>query len=106
MKIWTMALVGMMFCCVLYAQGVPPALFVKDGAGELEALGLAEVEVEVLIFGQLAETRMEMTFANPYERALAGDLYFPLPEGATVSGYALDIQGKMVQLLPQGPCLL
>lgn len=96
MRIWGMALMGMVFCGVLHAQGVPPALFVKDGAGELEALGLAEVEVEVLIFGQLAETRMAMTFANPHERALAGDLYFPLPEGATVSGYALDIQGRMV----------
>ncbi len=71
MRIWGMALMGMVFCGVLHAQGVPPALFVKDGAGELEALGLAEVEVEVLIFGQLAETRMAMTFANPHERALA-----------------------------------
>ena len=27
---------------------------------------------------------------------MEGDLYFPLPEGATVSGYALDINGVMV----------
>jgi len=38
-----------------------------------------------------------MTFANPHERALAGDLYFPLPEGTTISGYALDIEGQMVE---------
>ena len=27
---------------------------------------------------------------------MEGDLYFPLPEGATVSGYALDIEGRMI----------
>ena len=27
---------------------------------------------------------------------MEGDLYFPLPEGATISGYALDINGVMV----------
>ncbi|MCX7935118.1 MAG: VIT and VWA domain-containing protein, partial [Planctomycetota bacterium] len=37
-----------------------------------------------------------MVFANPNPRPLAGDLYFPLPEGATVSGYALDVNGVMV----------
>ncbi len=29
-------------------------------------------------------------------RQPAGDLYFPLPEGTAVSGYALDINGVMV----------
>ena len=37
-----------------------------------------------------------MTFANPTDRVMEGDLYFPLPQGSTVSGYALDIEGKMV----------
>jgi len=36
------------------------------------------------------------TFANPYDRVLHGDLYFPLSEGATISGCALDIDGKLI----------
>ena len=39
---------------------------------------------------------MTMTFANPNSRVMEGDLVFPLAEGSTISGYALDIQGKMV----------
>ena len=37
-----------------------------------------------------------MTFRNPLPYATEGDLYFPLPEGATVSGYALDVLGRTV----------
>jgi len=74
---------------------VPPALMVKVKEAS-EQLGLRTVKVDARIVGHLAETRMTMTFYNPHDRALAGDLYFPLPEGATVSGYALDIAGAMV----------
>jgi hypothetical protein len=80
----------------LAAQTVPPALFVQDGEKKLVPLNLTAVRTEVRIHGYLAETKMTLTFGNPHNRALAGDLYFPLPEGATVSGYALDVNGKMV----------
>jgi len=73
----------------------PPALMVKV-EDKSEPLKLSEVDVEVQILGHMAETRMTMTFFNPNSRRLAGDLYFPLPEGSTVSGYALDVHGKMV----------
>jgi len=39
---------------------------------------------------------LRLSIANRSDRVLEGDLYFPLPQGATVSGYALDIEGKMV----------
>ncbi|MEW6755785.1 MAG: VIT domain-containing protein, partial [Candidatus Latescibacterota bacterium] len=48
------------------------------------------------VVGHLAQTRTTLIFGNPPGRALAGDLYFPLPEGVTVSGYALDVQGELV----------
>ena len=77
------------------AQQAPPALMVNLGE-KSQPLPLAKVDTHVRVLGYLAETRTTMTFANPHGRALAGELYFPLPEGATVSGYALDIQGKLV----------
>ncbi|MBT9560304.1 MAG: hypothetical protein IV100_30035, partial [Myxococcales bacterium] len=61
-----------------------------------DKVGAKAVDVQVRIVGQLAETRMTLTFGNPHARALAGDLYLPLPEQATVSGYALDVAGHMV----------
>ncbi|HLA85461.1 MAG TPA: VIT domain-containing protein, partial [Thermoguttaceae bacterium] len=79
----------------LSAQTVPPALMVKEGDVS-KPLGLAKLEIHVRIFGSVAQTTTTMTFANPTDRPMEGDLYFPLPEGATVTGYALDIAGAMV----------
>jgi hypothetical protein len=64
--------------------------------GHSAPLGLAKSQTEVRILGGVAETTTTMTFTNPMARAMEGDLYFPLPEGATISGYALDINGAMV----------
>ncbi len=79
----------------LSAQTVPPALMVQEN-GRSTPLGLARLATEVRILGEVAETTSTMTFANPSPRAMEGDLHFPLPEGATISGYALDINGTMV----------
>ena len=79
----------------LSAQTVPPALMVQQDGRSLP-LGLAKLQTEVRILGSVAETTTTMTFANPTARAMQGDLYFPLPEAATISGYALDINGVMV----------
>jgi hypothetical protein len=74
---------------------VPPALMVQED-GRATPLGLTKLQTEVRILGPVAETTTTMTFTNPSQRAMEGDLYFPLPEGATISGYALDINGTMV----------
>jgi hypothetical protein len=78
-----------------WGQERVPRLVAWEG-GQEQALSLTKVAVEARLVGHLAETRMTLTFHNPNRRALAGDLHFPLPEGATVSGYALDIGGAMV----------
>ena len=79
----------------VFAQQSVPTIVVQD-EGKPEPLGLVELNYEVRIFGYFAETSATMTFANPLARATEGELFFPLPAGATVSGYALDIQGTMV----------
>src|SRR5688572_27148337 len=68
-------------------------LLSADGA----ALPLARLTVEATLAGFLARTTTTMTFRNDHDRPLAGELVFPLPEGATVSGYALDIEGALVE---------
>ncbi|MBR2838021.1 MAG: hypothetical protein IKE55_04530, partial [Kiritimatiellae bacterium] len=37
-----------------------------------------------------------VTFTNPNGRAFEGELEFPVPDGATVCGYELEINGEMV----------
>ncbi len=59
-------------------------------------LQITTADIDVRIVGHLAETRLTLTFFNPNARVMEGDLYFPLPKGAVVSGYALDINGVLV----------
>lgn len=77
------------------AQRAAPALLVNEGESATP-LRLAKAGAEARIFGDLAMVTVTMTFANPQDRQREGDLYFPLPEGAAVCGYALDIQGIIV----------
>jgi hypothetical protein len=79
----------------LSAQSLPPAMFVAGEQGS-KTLTLSKVETRAQIFGDLAETTVTMTFTSEAAREIEGDLFFPLPEGSTVSGYALDINGIMV----------
>ena len=73
-----------------------PTLMVTQ-AGQLIPMLVDSVDVNVVIRGLLAETTMTMVFRNPHNRVLAGELVFPLPAGATVSGYGLDVGGQLVE---------
>ena len=75
----------------------PPALMATVSEGQPpEPMQIARVDVESTIVGFLARTTTTLTFRNPHPRPLEGELVFPLPAGATVAGYALDIGGEMV----------
>jgi len=79
------------------AQERPPALLVQPpGQQSSQPVQLQKLEIESRIHGFLAETALTMTFFNPHPRPLEGQLVFPLPDGATVSGYALDVNGALV----------
>ena len=57
---------------------------------------LRSLEIHVTVMGLYAETTWTMRFYNPNNRDLEGNLTFPLPDNAVVSGYALDAAGQMV----------
>lgn len=72
-----------------------PRLMV-DEAGQSRPMVVEAVETTVVISGLLAETTTKMVFRNPHDRILEGNLHFPLPEGATISGFGLDVDGQLV----------
>ncbi len=81
---------------ISYAQ--MPALKVngeKDNPVVLE-----QMDIDIAITGNIATTTMQLRFKNNGSRVLEGELTFPLPEGVTVSRYALDINGKMREAVP------
>jgi len=74
----------------------PPVLLVKDEkAKESSPLKVSQFSVNVVVTGNTAETTMTMIFSNDTDRVLEGELVFPLNEGTTVSGYSLEVNGKM-----------
>jgi hypothetical protein len=69
--------------------------FIAAPHGE-EPVVLRNLAVRARVSGLFAETTQTLTFYNPNGRDLEGSLSFPLPDGAVVCGYALDVDGRMV----------
>src|SRR5829696_5787634 len=72
-----------------------PVLTGEDGK-PVAGVSLARANLKAVVSGTLAETTLTLTFANAHDRVLGGEIVFPLPEGATVTGYGLDVNGVMV----------
>jgi Ca-activated chloride channel family protein len=76
---------------------MPPRIIVPSRPQEPgQPMELREMEVRARIVGLHVEATTTTTFFNPNGRQLEGELQFPLPDGAVVTGYALDINGQMV----------
>jgi len=87
---------------VFFAQAQMPVLKVQqtETADQKDAVKLKKLAIDVQITGNIATTVMTMTFHNDSNRILEGELTFPMPEGVSISRYALDINGKMREAVP------
>src|SRR5579871_1666120 len=73
---------------------------IKTDGKEGGVVYLQKLDVDVSINGVLATTTWTMTFRNSTKRVLEGELNFPLPQGISVSRYALDINGVLREAVP------
>lgn len=78
----------------------PPRLNLRGSIAGLSPVTLSRADVRINVAGPLARTSLTLTFRNPNNRVLEGGLEFPLPENATLSGYALDVNGELVEAVP------
>jgi tetratricopeptide (TPR) repeat protein len=69
---------------------------VRSDRTKSESLKIAELDVKVRLRGSLAETEITARFANPSRDVLEGDFSLAMPKGSVVTGYALDINGVLV----------
>lgn len=93
----TLALFCLLFSTKTFAQ--IPRMEIGNRPNE-KSVTLKSMDVQVEIFGNLAKTTTTLVFSNSSSRNLEGNLVFPLPENTTVSGYAIDINGKLRQAVP------
>lgn len=82
--------------CMLHAQSPQ---FTVSGADSVK-VRMSQLLVNVRIVGNIAYTTAEMHFTNKTARPMEAELLFPLPEGVTVSRYAIDINGNMREAVP------
>jgi hypothetical protein len=89
------------FCLFLYSIAVfaqSPQLNVKGSDSSIVRMNKMFVKVNVI--GNIAYTTTEMHFNNSGSRPMEGELLFPLPEGVSVSRYAIDVNGKIREAVP------
>ena len=73
---------------------------VDTGAGNGSAARKLEVEkqaVRAVVRGGLSETEVDQTFFNPGERDVEGWYWFTVPERATVTSFAVETNGALVE---------
>jgi tetratricopeptide (TPR) repeat protein len=75
-----------------------PVLVVPGGEGQ--PIQLREATVDVQLLGGQAQTRVELRLYNPNPRVLEGELQFPLLDGQVVTGFALDVGGRLRDAVP------
>ncbi len=71
--------------------------FLVPTDGSLEPMRINHHRVSVDVRERIAETRVEQTFLNTTDRTLEATYIFPVPEGATVSGFAMWVNGQRME---------
>ncbi len=73
----------------------PRPVPVPQGHYRFAPLEVKYHHVEVEIRGQVAVTKIDQVFHNPNNARLEGDYLFPMPEGANIRRFSMDVNGKM-----------
>lgn len=69
---------------------------VRDKANRRDSMRFERLDISVRIHGGIADTTVTARLANPGPEVLEADFGLALPSGSTVTGYALDIDGAML----------
>src|SRR4051812_18560637 len=89
LMLWSMA------TAAAQPAAAPPArrgvVLAGENGDAVAGVHLAKLDVKSIVSGATAQTAVTLTFSNDQIRVLGGTLTFPLPENATVTGYALDV---------------
>src|SRR5688572_1606728 len=87
------------FClhCSLLLHAQLPEITASD---KITPITIQRFDVDVRILGNRAATTFTLTFYNPSSKVLEGTFLLPLPQGATVTRYALDVNGRMREGVP------
>jgi hypothetical protein len=69
---------------------------VDDESAVSRSLRIADLNIDVALVGAIARTTITARFSNPTGDWLEGDFSLALPDDAVITGYALDVEGQMI----------
>ena len=72
------------------AADAPVSLTASDGTG----LQLTRLQARAVVMDPLAFTELTLSFVNPLDRVIEGQFKVTLPAGATVSRFAMKLEGR------------
>lgn len=81
-------------------QWQPPQILISNANTSNQPIVLRSVNIHSEVFAGQAQTRIEIKLFNPNNRILEGELQFPLLHGQIVTGFALDVNGKLRNAVP------
>ena len=91
-RIFPLLLILLLTC---WTSAQSPRMGVRGKDGSLKLLQLEQADVSVRFLDGVAETVLDLRFRNDGDRAVEGEFVLPLPPGATVSAYALEVNGAL-----------
>jgi len=94
-----LALFSLLLAPTAVAQDAPEITFRSDNElGEFEQKGLflEKLDVSINIRAGLAQISLGATLRNDTEEDAEATFAYPLPQGAVINGYALDLDGELV----------
>ncbi len=62
-----------------------------------QSMALVRYDLRAAVHGALSLVEMEMTFRNPENRQMEGRFTYTLPPGATISRFAKEVNGKLME---------
>jgi hypothetical protein len=99
----TKGILGLAFlaACSACVQAANPELLayeqgIEDPETASQELRLSDLALDFDVVGALVDVTLTTRFANPSSETLEGRFNFELPEGAVITGYALDIDGQLL----------
>lgn len=81
----------LLFISTVCAHAQNEVLTIKNDSVNVH---LESLDISIQVIGNVATTVTKMTFFNPNDRVLEGELDFPLAEGQSVFRFAMDVNGK------------
>jgi len=102
--IWILAAVGATLAAaaqeivpkIVHPVMPPPVIRPVDPRADEQPITVETQERVVEENAFFRRVRTSFTFTNPNARQMAGELEFPIPDGAHVCAYALDVNGTLV----------